>query len=291
MKSIAVHNGKFHADDVFAVAILKMIYPKIKVIRTRDPLELKKADARIDVGGKYDHDSFNYDHHQAAFKEKRPNGIPYASAGLIWKHYGEKLANSKAVWKLIEDKIIQYIDADDNGIRTHESKKVEPYTLREIIISFNPEWPDKSKELFDKNFNEVVSIAIKILQKEIELAEKTIKASSIIKKKILDNGKEYLILDENMPFQDIVREESKKIKYVIKQDPSKDSWAVIGIKKGKNNFEVRKEFPRYWAGLTDKALEKITNVKDAVFCHKKLFIAIAKSKRGAIKLAELALKN
>ena len=33
---IAVHEGKFHADDVFAAAILTLVFPKIKIIRTRD---------------------------------------------------------------------------------------------------------------------------------------------------------------------------------------------------------------------------------------------------------------
>ena len=39
----------------------------------------------------------------------------------------------------------------------------------------------------------------------------------------------------------------------------------------------------------DETLQKVTGVEDAVFCHKGLFLAVAKSKEGAIKLAELAL--
>jgi len=50
-------------------------------------------------------------------------------------------------------------------------------------------------------------------------------------------------------------------------------------------------FPKEWADLTDRKLVNITKVKDAVFCHRGLFIIVAKSKGGAIKLTELALKS
>jgi uncharacterized UPF0160 family protein len=39
----------------------------------------------------------------------------------------------------------------------------------------------------------------------------------------------------------------------------------------------------------NEELAQVTGVADAVFCHNKLFMAVAKSKEGAIKLAELAL--
>jgi len=90
MKIIAVHNGEFHTDDVFAVAILKLIYPNLIAIRTRDKDKLKEVDARVDVGFKYDPSSGDYDHHQKEGAGKRKNGVPYASAGLIWKHFGKK---------------------------------------------------------------------------------------------------------------------------------------------------------------------------------------------------------
>ncbi|MFH1425435.1 MAG: MYG1 family protein [archaeon] len=290
METIAIHNGKFHADDVFSVAILKLIYPNLKIVRTRDPDKLSSADARIDVGGKYNHETKDYDHHQPEFKKTRKNKIPYASAGLIWEHYGPKLVDKEA-WQIIEEKIIQYIDADDNGIKTHKAETIEPYSLREIIVSFNPEWPNRTEENYNKNFNEATDFAMAILKKEIELANTLVKVREIIKEKIAQTDKEYLILDENMPFQEAVREESKKIKFVIKKDPVDDVWAAIGVKKYPNRYEVRKDFPKSWAGLTNSDLAKASNIKDAVFCHKKLFIFISQTKEGVIKAAELALKE
>lgn len=63
---IATHNGKFHADEVFAVSLLKRLdrFADAEVVRTRDPEVLKTADVVVDVGGQYDPATHRYDHHQ-----------------------------------------------------------------------------------------------------------------------------------------------------------------------------------------------------------------------------------
>ena len=48
---IVTHDGKFHADDVFAVATLLLVFPGATVTRTRDEGLIKGADAAVDVGG------------------------------------------------------------------------------------------------------------------------------------------------------------------------------------------------------------------------------------------------
>ena len=53
----------------------------------------------------------------------------------------------------------------------------------------------------------------------------------------------------------------------------------------------RKSFPVAWGGKIDKELQSVSGVLEAVFCHRGLFFAVAKSKEGAIKLAELALDS
>ena len=93
---IAVHDGVFHADDVFAVAILKIINEDIEIIRTRDDEVLATADMRLDVGGRYNPETGDYDHHLVQGAGERKNGIPYASCGLIWKHFGMQIAKTRA---------------------------------------------------------------------------------------------------------------------------------------------------------------------------------------------------
>jgi uncharacterized UPF0160 family protein len=288
MESICVHNGDFHADDVFATAILKLIYPDLKVLRSRDPEIWKKVDALVDVGGKYSHEEMNYDHHQNDFDIKRENGIKYASCGLIWKHYGIELVSSEEVWRDIEEKIIQYIDADDNGQKFYRAEH-EPYTLRTIIKTLNPQWPDRVAELYDENFFEVLEFAIKILEKEIELAERLVKAKKIVREKMKNCGEDYLVLDEYVPYKDVVREESE-IKIVIYPDSNRETaYVASAVTKEKDGFDVRVRFPKDWAGLYNSELAKVSSIEDAIFCHKDLFIAVARTKESTIKMAKIAL--
>jgi uncharacterized UPF0160 family protein len=63
------------------------------------------------------------------------------------------------------------------------------------------------------------------------------------------------------------------------------------MRKEKKSFINRKDLPFSWSGLRDEEFQKVTGVSDAVFCHRALFLAVAKSKEGAIKLAQLALEN
>lgn len=289
MKKIAVHNEKFHADDVFAVAIIKLIYPKVEIIRTRDEKELKKVDAKIDVGGKYNHETKDYDHHQKGGAGGRENGIPYASAGLIWKHYGEKLTNSKKIAEEIDKKIIQQIDADDNGIKTYKAKE-EPYTISNFITSLNPQWPNNKEKDFDREFYKAVPIIMTLLKKEVENAKTREKAEKIILEKLKTSNKNYLILETHLPWKKTLIEKTN-LKYVITKGSVNEDWAIIAVPKALSSFECRKPLPKEWAGLSNEKLAKVTGVKGSIFCHNKRFIAVAKSKEEAVKLVELALNS
>jgi uncharacterized UPF0160 family protein len=290
MKTVAVHNKYFHADDVFAIAILRLIYPALKVIRTRDEKELKLVDARIDVGGNYDPSKNDFDHHQTGGAGKRQNNIPYASAGLIWKHFGKRLVSSGDVFNHIDEKIIQYVDADDVGVDTYTPKKVSPYTIADFVHGLNPQWPNQSEELFNKYFEEAVLIITNLLKKEIEAAERSIQARDIIREEIKKSNGKYLLLKKYIPWREIVIKESK-LKYVLYYNSIEDYWCVFAVPISINTFENRKSLPQEWGGLVEKDLQRVTGVKDAKFCHNNLFIVTAGSKEGAIKLVELALKN
>src|SRR3712207_2394728 len=87
---IATHSGKFHADDVWAVAALYILYPQADLIRTRDPERIATANFVVDVGGIWDPQSGKFDHHQKGFNGARPSGVVYASAGLVWKECGAR---------------------------------------------------------------------------------------------------------------------------------------------------------------------------------------------------------
>lgn len=123
---IGTHNGIFHSDEVLACAILCLIHNNcnINILRSRNLSELKNCDICIDIGGG------QYDHHQPGFSERRPTGEKYASAGLIWKDYGNQLIsilfkgafdnkyNTNHLYKEFDINFIVPVDNEDNGIKS-----------------------------------------------------------------------------------------------------------------------------------------------------------------------------
>jgi uncharacterized UPF0160 family protein len=67
-----------------------------------------------------------------------------------------------------------------------------------------------------------------------------------------------------------------------------DSWKIVAIPPTIEQFEQKKPLPASWAGLMGPDLEAACGVPGAVFCHKNRFIAVFKSKEGAIEALQRA---
>ena len=288
MKTVVTHSGPFQADDVFSIAVLTLIDPSITVIRSRDPEVLKKADLRVDVGLRYDPDTGDFDHHQKEGCDIRENDIPYSSAGLIWRHFGMRLVDTKEEWEKIDNKIVQFIDADDNGIKTYESERVSTYTLPKIVKSFSPCWDDPHPD-FDKGFFKVVEVVRTILKNEIKKAKGFSKAKKIVEAAIKNSGKDIIVLDQFCPWKSTVIELTQA-KFVVFPSSGGD-WVVQSVPLEESGFESREKLPEKCGGLTAEQLQNVTGIKGLTFCHKGCWIAGAKTKESAIKLAELALNK
>jgi len=174
--TIATHNGNFHADDVFATAALKILYPSFKLVRTRDLKEMDKADIVLDVGGIYDPDNGRFDHHQKGGAGERENGTPYSSFGLIWQKYGVEICQGKEkVAAALDRGLVSTIDAIDCG---YVEGVYDGITLSQTIGMFNPTWEEESN--FDDCFNEAVTYASRILARFIASANGGISAKEIV---------------------------------------------------------------------------------------------------------------
>src|SRR5687767_7701889 len=84
---VVTHDGPFHADDVFAYAVLRAALGDIQLVRSREPAVIDSADLVFDVGSEYDPSARRYDHHMRE-RPLRSSGTPYSSVGLIWRDYG-----------------------------------------------------------------------------------------------------------------------------------------------------------------------------------------------------------
>jgi len=49
----STHDGRFHANEIFALAILKLVFPELEIIRSRDETVLRDVDIIVDVGHVY----------------------------------------------------------------------------------------------------------------------------------------------------------------------------------------------------------------------------------------------
>ncbi len=288
VKVIAVHDGSFHADDVFAAAALRILYPDAQVIRTRDPEKLKKADFRVDVGGKHDPLTGDFDHHQMESAGVRENGIPYASVGLVWKHYGNQITGNPSVTDALDQKLIQLVDANDNGFTMpYDGLEIPPYSIARLVESFNPGWEENNPD-YEAAFEEITAFAKRILQNEIKKLKGRDRARDLVMKAIRESdGMPYIVLDKSCPWQDLVVEHSDAL-YVIHPSATGD-WRVRAVPQTKGSFLLRKPLPKAWAGLRESELRELTGIAGAKFCHKERFIASCETREDAETMAMLAV--
>ena len=286
-KTIATHNGNFHADDVFSIAALKNIFPSSKLIRTRDVELIAKADIVVDVGGKYDADTDRFDHHQRGGAGERENGIPYSSFGLIWKKYGVEICQgNQDVAKAVDSGLVSAIDALDCG---HVEGVYDGVSLSQTISMFNPTWQEDGD--FDACFDEAVDFASRVLTRFIASANGGISAKAIVAKAV-ENAEDprVIVLEKYTPWKRTVHALSEEALYVVYPSQT-GQWRIQTVPVELGSFDDRKSLPKQWAGLSDKELKEVTGIDDAMFCHNGLFIAGAESFESTMEMAAIALQE
>jgi len=73
--------------------------------------------------------------------------------------------------------------------------------------------------------------------------------------------------------------------------PGDGGWRVNAIPLESGSIRHRAQLPAAWGGLEGAELVIASGVPDAVFVDKSLLIGGAKSKEGALKMAEIALSE
>ncbi|OGZ08276.1 MAG: hypothetical protein A3C93_05210 [Candidatus Lloydbacteria bacterium RIFCSPHIGHO2_02_FULL_54_17] len=287
---IITHSGNFHADELLAVAAIEIqlngtLY---EVIRTRDPEVWKTGDYVVDVGGVYDPTANRFDHHQKGGAGER-NKVPYSSFGLVWKHYGEAICGSKEVADGVEARLVYPIDLADNGTEVYTTvfDGVHPYLLHSVVAAMRPTW--KEGEIHDVRFVELIPLMRRIIEREVIAERDRIEGARLVREAYLAaTDKRIIVIDGHYPWQDELARHPEPL-YLLKPRHEGNSWQVECVRDDVHSFKNRKPLPEAWRGLSGEALGKVTGVPDAVFCHNMRFIAVAKSKESALRLAQMAL--
>jgi len=291
IKTLGTHGGKFHADDVMATAILRLLLGDIRVTRTRDESILGKLDLIYDISlGEFDHHQLN--------KEMRENSIPYAACGLIWREFGSRVIqkfNSQfeeddisSIFDYVDKNLVQGIDATDNGVDIKSDIKIT--SISDIIQSFNPTWDSTDSK--DEAFEEATQYATEVIKRIINRQVSVIKARIIVNE-AFQNRKmnEIMVLEKGCPWlQQLLKIDVKnEVLFVISPDDANTEYKIQTVKKTVDTFEARKDLLESIRGKSREEINAILKIDDAIFCHKAGFIASAKSMASALKIAQLSV--
>jgi uncharacterized UPF0160 family protein len=290
-KVVVTHDGRFHPDDVFAVATLQIYFgiDALTITRSRDEAVIKNADIVVDVGGEYDPLRLRFDHHQndAPVHE---DTIPYAAFGLVWKEYGVAVCGGSAsAAEELNKKLVEPIDAGDNGVTLYSLnyRNVPPAELFEIIDSYRPVWG--SDESYDPGFFEAVNFARDYLRRAITHALASEEMHTYVEKVFAESLDKSLIVCDLPVIKRVLLNHDEALLLVCPVGRAANSnWQAVALQKNRYDFSTKVSFPIEWRGLRDEDLAAVAKVKDAVFCHKSGHLCIAKSREGAIALAKMA---
>jgi uncharacterized UPF0160 family protein len=99
--------------------------------------------------------------------------------------------------------------------------------------------------------------------------------------------KRFIIVDKTFPLDPL--EDKKEVLYVVSPESRSGGWCVRTVRVNPHEYPNRKDLPAEWAGKSGADMAAASGVPDATFCHLKRFLAVAKSKEGAIELAKKAV--
>ena len=159
---VLTHDGVFHADEVFAIALLHLYHKEIVVTRSRDEALTKRMLQRpdvwvLDTGNTYDPPYHNFDHHQ----EDAPAGM--ATAGMVFTWLFPNHGNDPVMAR-VHRQLIRPVSDQDLGNFTG---KEGLYQVSVLISAFNKPGSEQQADQFIR----AVHTAYSFLANEIHKGE------------------------------------------------------------------------------------------------------------------------
>ena len=261
------HGGKFHADDVFATALLQIVRPDIRI--TRGFTVPDDFDGIV-----YDVGLGMFDHHQEP-RETRPNGVPYAAFGLLWRVLGPGLVGENQA-RLVDENFIQPLDLNDNT--------GEQNSLCDAIGFFNPAWDSDQDP--DACFFEAVALAKTILERQIAAAQAVNRADEKVQAAYRASRDGIVVLPCYLPWTNgLYRTDACFVVY-----PSqRGGWSAQCV-NDRRTKKPKCPFPQSWAGQPPEVIARKSGMEGIRFCHVSRFLITADTKETAVAACRFALK-
>ena len=258
---VCVHDGRFHADELLALAALREALQRpIHVNRSRDPNAWRRADLVIDVGGAAN----PFDHHHAG-APRHSNGIPYASCGLLL----DAVEPDEKLRRQLYIDLFYAVEWDDN---TTPGEVTSPnWELKSNLLSWVPSFQPLREEApseyemrayFDKALDMVTEIY------------RRVRTSAIIKIKNrdLEDKTTFIVRDgflivpsAGTPYQRYMFEHPEVYGAVVPE--TNGSFTIKLWRDGPKDPVYRDYFPSSWCGRSDFELQQLTGINGLVYCN------------------------
>jgi len=254
-KYVVTHDGLFHSDEVFAIALLKLFHKNINIVRTRDSEILKKAkkDSNVfvlDIGGDYNTEKKNFDHHQKQSPSDQSTII------MVFKYLFPYYKKDEVLLKL-RNRLISGINAWDLG-KIDRNISNTPLYLPQVISAFNRFGTPEQ----DYQFIKAIDFAEQVIANEINTAKELLEAEKIWNNRTMLDG-DVALLNKHCAFWRSIQGDNPKVKFIIQ--PSGKNWSVLSVNS--------QTYP----------LPYSTNDNKPIFEHKNRFITIYKNLSSALK--------
>jgi len=275
---VATHSGPFHADDVLSWALLRtFLDPDAELLRSRDQDALDKADVVFDVGSIFDPATRRFDHHQQDYTGT------LSSAGMVLNWLEDEGRVSSELAAILRDRVVDYVDAVDNGLRTPDTGVP---CFSQMVGVFGSGC--STLEDFDAAFRRAGDAAQNLVAGfATELSERKAGEAAVVSamEAAAAAGSNLMFLSRYHRWKHTYFANggaNHVTEFVI--HPGVDGrWRSVAIAPKPNSFAQKRSFPASWGGLRDDALSEVTGVPGSLFCHKNRFIAVFESRAGLLE--------
>lgn len=279
---IGTHSSSIHADECLAIAVIEVALPDyhITVIRSRDPEELARADARVDIGGG------TLDHHTTECVERYNNGVLMASCGKVLR----EVEQDRAMYNQLLWSTFYAVEAADNGQPDTILPPGCPKTKFGFVPSMNPTWEEGGRT--DGEMLEVF-YKIKDMCKEIYLrarahAQACIDSQALLPRcPRLQKGQFIELPSGGVPWLSYAYKNPEILGAVYPDMGNKDIQVIRLAKSAPSTKDLRVEFPDDWAGKEDKLLQDVSHVPGALFCHPGKFLMTVRTRHDVEQVCRI----
>ncbi len=261
---VITHDGIFHSDELFSIALLMQFGGKeqVQIVRSRDAEFLTLyhdfSDVYIiDIGNDYNPELGNFDHHQDDdyVSDK-------ASIRLVYDYLMHLGKIEHELGLHLWDNLLMLINRWDLGLE-QESANYYHRPLPSLVSSYNRATEDTATEF--RQFEKALRFASECIENEIASYYQMKEAKRGLLRSRHINSFTLLLDDFNPKYQNLLKQQ-RGIRFYIY--PYKGDWAVAAVNA--------KTHP----------LPPCTDNSHLVFRHKNHFLAVFDDKEAAIRFLE-----